>query len=137
MGVIRRRSTENGVDRWTDVEGKVYRGAEGPRGVKQILIGPDDGAPNFAVRIFQIEPGKSSNEEDHPHDHGVFIQQGRARVLLGDRTHEVTAGDFVWVEPNERHRFESLGPETLQFLCVVPDWGETDAKSPSPAPGSC
>ena len=137
MGIVRRRSTESGVDRWTDVEAKVYRGAEGPRGIKQILLGPDDGAPNFAIRIFQVAPGKSSNEEEHPWDHGVFIQQGRARVLLGERVDEVKAGDFVWIEPNERHRLDSLGPETLQFLCVVPDWGEPDAKNRPPAPGTC
>lgn len=137
MGLVRRRTTLDGKDRWADVDSRVYGGAENPRGTKQILLGPDDGAPNFAVRIFQVAPGKSSNEEEHPWDHGVFIQQGRARVLLGERTEEVQAGDFVWIEPNERHRLDSLGPELLQFLCVVPDWGENDAKNRPPVPGTC
>jgi quercetin dioxygenase-like cupin family protein len=127
MGLVRRRSTVEGRDRWP-VEQRVYRAEDGPRGLKQIVVGPDDGAPNFAMRVFQLQPGKASNEEEHPHDHGVYIMQGRARVLLGDARHEVEAGDIVWVAPDERHCFESLGPEPLQFLCVVPAWGEPDAE---------
>lgn len=134
MGLIRRRTTEGGQDRWPEVELRVYGGDDGPRGTKQILLGPDDGAPHFAVRVFQIPPGQSSNDEAHPHDHGVFVMRGRARVLLGDALHDVGPGDLVWVAPDERHRIDSLGPDTLQFLCVVPSWGEVDAASRPPAP---
>ena len=133
MGLVRRRSTSEGRDSWP-VEQRTYRGDDGPRGLKQIIVGPDDGAPNFAMRVFQLQPGKSSNEEEHAHDHGVYIMHGRARVLLGGEYHTVEAGDFVWVAPDERHCFESLGPETLQFLCVVPAWGEGDAKQVPPRP---
>ena len=134
MGLIRRRSTIDGRDRWPEVDLKTYRAEDGPRGKKQIIVGPDDGAPNFAMRVFQLDPGKSSNEEEHPHDHGVLIMRGRARVLLGAEIHEVEPGDFVWVAPDERHRFESVGEETLQFLCVVPAWGEFDAARKPAAP---
>lgn len=129
MGVIRRRTIVDGQERWSDVELRAYSGEDGPRGTKQILLGPADGAANFALRIFQLAPGKTSNEEKHPHDHGVMIMQGRARVLLGSERFEVEPGDVVWVEPNEHHCFESLGPDALRFLCVVPTWGEVDGAS--------
>jgi quercetin dioxygenase-like cupin family protein len=135
MGLVRRQESAADRDRWP-VEQKVYRAANEPRGLKQIVLGPDDGATNFAMRVFQIDPGKSSNEEEHPHDHGVYVMRGRARVLLGTEYHEAGPGDFVWVAPDERHCFESLGPEPLQFICVVPAWGEPDARNVPPRPGS-
>jgi len=135
MGVIKRRMVEeNGLERWSDVEVKTYRALGGPLGRKQIVFGPDDGAENFAMRIFQIPPGKHSREEEHLHDHGVYIIQGRCRVLLGDKTYEVGAGDMVWVQPNEHHRFDNVGSDTLQFLCCIPAWGEQDSQRQIPPP---
>ena len=127
MGVLRRKSLEAGLARYADVELKTYAGPEGPRGTKQIVIGPDDGAGNFAMRVFHIDPGKASAEEEHPHDHGVMVLSGRARVLLGDQWHDVEAGDVVWIQPNERHQLRNIGEGPLTFLCVVPPWGEPDA----------
>jgi quercetin dioxygenase-like cupin family protein len=135
MGIIRHRAIEAGRDRYADVQLKTYSGEEGPRGTKQIVIGPDDGAPNFAMRVFHIDPGKASAEDEHPHDHGVLILNGRASVLLGAESHEVQAGDVVWVKPNERHQLRNVGDGTLSFLCVVPAWGEPDAKQRPAAPG--
>ncbi|MHB1415005.1 MAG: cupin domain-containing protein [Chloroflexota bacterium] len=135
MGMIRRRRIENDRERWSDVEMKTYRALGGPLGYKHILIGPDDGAANFAMRIFQIPPGKHSKEEEHAHDHGVFIMQGKGRVLLGGEMYDIEAGDAVWVEPDERHRFDNVGEGTLQFLCVIPAWGELDSPNRPPAPG--
>jgi len=133
MGIIRKKSQEDDRDRWSEVDLRTYRGTEGPRGTKQILLGPDDGAPNFAMRVFHLAPGKSSNEEEHAFDHGVMVLRGRCRVLLGDTTHDLEPGDVVWVEPNEHHRFDSVGPDVLEFLCVVPAWGEVDARKRCPA----
>jgi quercetin dioxygenase-like cupin family protein len=48
------------------------------------------------------------------------IQHGRARVMLGDETHELGPGDVVYVAPDELHSFEALGDEPLGFLCVAP-----------------
>ncbi len=136
MGLIRRRSGESGKETWSGVEPKVYRALGGPLGRKHIVIGPDDGATNVAMRIFQIPPGKHSREEEHPSDHCVYILKGRCRVLMGDTTHEVQAGDVVWIAPNEHHRFDNIGEETLEFLCAVPAWGEVDSTQRVPAPNA-
>lgn len=134
MGLIRRRSGERGKENWSGCEPIVYRALGGPLGRKHIVIGPDDGAMNVAMRIFQIPPGKHSREEEHPSDHCVYILQGRCRVLLGDKTYEVEAGDVVWVEPNEHHRFDNIGEDTLEFLCAVPAWGENNSEKAPPMP---
>ncbi len=89
-------------------------------GTKQVLIGPDDGAANFAVRYFEIAPGGASSLDTHAHDHGVVILRGRGTVRLGGERHAVGVGDVVYVSPGDVHQFESTGPEPLGFLCVVP-----------------
>jgi quercetin dioxygenase-like cupin family protein len=84
------------------------------------LIGPADGAAHYRVRYFEVPPGGHTTLERHEHDHGVVIQQGRARVTLGRDTHDVGPGDVVYVAPNELHSFESTGDEPLGFICVAP-----------------
>ena len=58
--------------------------------------------------------------ERHPHDHGVFILRGRARVRLGSEEVEVGPRDVVYVPGNELHQFQAIGDEPLGFLCVIP-----------------
>ena len=58
--------------------------------------------------------------EQHPHDHGVLILHGRARVRLGEQEFEVGPRDLVYVSPNDIHQFSTLGAEPLGFLCVIP-----------------
>jgi mannose-6-phosphate isomerase-like protein (cupin superfamily) len=48
-----------------------------------------------------------------------MIVAGRARVTLGDSTHEVGEGDVVYVAGDELHCFEAIGSEPLGFVCVV------------------
>lgn len=137
MGLIRRRiAGESDVERWTEVEQIKYRALGGPLGFKNIVIGPDDGSESVAMRIFQIPKGKHSREEEHPHDHLVYIIEGSCRVLLGEDLHDLEAGDVVWVKPNEHHRFDNAGEGTLKFLCAIPAWGEQDSKRQVPGPKS-
>ena len=74
----------------------------------------------YRVRYFEVPAGQHTAREQHPHDHGVVIQHGRARVTLGDEQHELGPGDVVYVGPDELHCFEALGDETLGFICVAP-----------------
>ena len=114
MGFVRHRRSEQA---WEGVEAATY---DLPGVERHDLIAGGDGAPNYHVRYFHVEPGHHTARERHPHDHGVVIQRGRARVTLGDEMHEVGPGDVVYVAGNELHCFEALGDEPLGFLCVVP-----------------
>jgi quercetin dioxygenase-like cupin family protein len=120
MSVVHRFT---GVAFALDWEGATYREYNGP-GVKgasgKILIGPADGAANFVFRYFRVDPGGNTVLEHHPHDHGVLILHGRARVRLGEQEFEVGPQDLVYVSPNDVHQFHTLGDEPLGFLCVIP-----------------
>ncbi|TAK25784.1 MAG: cupin domain-containing protein [Chloroflexota bacterium] len=131
MGVIHRGNgtIANGPS-WPDVPMRVYEGDGAHGATKRVLIGQRDGAENFAMRYFEVPAGQSSAHESHPHDHGVIVTRGRARVLLGAEMHDVTVGDVVYIGPDEMHRFDALGPEPLGFLCIVPAWGEKGGRFP-------
>jgi quercetin dioxygenase-like cupin family protein len=88
--------------------------------VKHELIGPGEGAPHYRVRHFSVPAGGRTARESHPHDHGVVLLSGRARVTLGSEQHEVGPGDAVYVPSGELHCFETLGDEPLRFICVSP-----------------
>ena len=130
MGVIHRSNGSIGAPNWPEVPVRVYEGNQARGATKRVLIGARDGAENFAVRYFEVPAGESSAHESHPHDHGVVITRGRARVLMGGELHDVGVGDVVYIGPDEEHRFDSLGPEPLGFICVVPGWGEKGGRAP-------
>jgi quercetin dioxygenase-like cupin family protein len=116
MGVIHRRSSDGG---WEGVEPQAYGDASMAGVRKHELIGEGDGASQYRVRYFEVPVGGRTARERHAHDHGVVIVTGRARVTLGDETHEVREGDVVYVAGDELHCFETLGAEPLGFVCVV------------------
>ena len=116
MGAIHRR----GQTGWEGVVAQQY-GDPALAGVrKHELIGEAEGATRYRVRYFEVPAGGRTARERHPHDHGVVIITGRARVTLGDELHEVGEGDVVYVAGDELHCFEALGEGPLQFLCVSP-----------------
>ena len=120
MGVVHRFVGQDGALDWEGVVVQRYD-ADDVVGVSaKVLVGPAEGAPNFRIRYFRVEPGGNTSLDQHPHDHGVLILHGRASVRLGDQ--QVTAGprDVVYVPGDEVHQFRALGDEPLGFLCVIP-----------------
>ncbi|HEY89887.1 MAG TPA: cupin domain-containing protein [Thermoflexia bacterium] len=120
MGVIHRFiGNETALD-WEGVPEKIVdaAGASGVTG--KVLVGPKDDAPNFRIRYFRIAPGGHSTLERHPHEHGVCILHGKARIRLGTDVVEAGPLDVVYVPGNELHQFQALGEEPLGFLCVIP-----------------
>ena len=84
------------------------------------LIGEGDGAPNFAMRQFQVAPGGHTPKHSHPYEHEVYVVSGAGTILEGDEAHPLKQGDVVYVAPDEIHQFQNEGEEPLVFLCLVP-----------------
>ena len=85
------------------------------------LIGKTDQAPNFAMRQFEVAPGGHTPRHFHPYEHEVFVLSGEGIVIEGDREHPLTAGDVIYVAPNDVHQFRNTGKSPLKFLCLVPN----------------
>ncbi len=120
MATIRRFQAAAGTHAWDGVAVEPYAVGDPRAGTRQVLIGPADGADNFALRYFTLAPGTASRQETHAHDHGVYVLHGRGSVRLGDDTHAIGPGDVVYVGPHEAHSFIASDDVPLGFLCVVP-----------------
>jgi len=94
---------------------------EGASGLKvRWLITKEMGAPNFAMRLFEMEPRGRSPLHTHAWEHEVFILEGEGTVVDGEKERRIKAGDVVFVKPNEKHQFRNNSSATLKFLCLVP-----------------
>src|SRR5215470_18040345 len=85
------------------------------------LVDEQQGAPNFAMRQFEVAPGGYTPKHSHPYEHEVFVLEGEGVVLEGDVEHPLRSGDVVLVVPNEIHQFRNTGAAPLKFLCLVPN----------------
>jgi len=85
------------------------------------LLSEEGGAPNFAMRQFEVGPGGYTPRHSHPYEHEVFVLEGRGEVFEGDTPHTIQAGDVVLVTPDEVHQFRNTGDAPLKFLCLVPN----------------
>lgn len=92
---------------------------------KQVVIGPDDRAPHFVIRYFHLEPGTHSDLERHPHDHGVVVMHGKARVQINEEFYEVGPLDAIYISGGDLHQFTVMGNEPLGFMCVIKNKEET------------
>jgi len=85
------------------------------------LIGERDGAPNFAMRQFEVGVGGHTPKHSHPYEHEVFVLEGAGEILDGNTPRPLRAGDVIFVKPDEIHQFRNTGDATLKFLCLVPN----------------
>ena len=94
---------------------------EGASGVHmRVVIGPDQGAPNFVMRVFDVAPGGHSPYHTHDFEHEVFVLGGRGIHVEEGREEPLAPGDVVYVSPGVIHQFRAAGDMGLRFICVVP-----------------
>ena len=66
---------------------------EGANGCRmRCLIGPDDGAPSFTMRQFEVAPGGNTPKHSHGYEHEVFVLEGAGVVLDSRGEHRLAAG---------------------------------------------
>ena len=86
----------------------------------QVLIGPGDGAPNFAMRRFIMGAGGGMPRHTNTVEHEQYVLRGRARLTIGDAVHEVQAGNVLYIPAGVPHDYTVL-EAPFEFLCMVPN----------------
>jgi quercetin dioxygenase-like cupin family protein len=84
------------------------------------LISKNDGAKNFAMRLFEIKPGGYSPLHQHNWEHEVFIIQGEGVAQSKMNEENFKEGDVFFVKPMEWHQFKNTGKKILKFICLIP-----------------
>ena len=87
-----------------------------------VLIGPEQGAPNFITRRFLLAPGARIPAHRHPTiEHEQVMVRGEMVLGMGDEVRTVHAGDAMYLPAGCAHWYENRTAEEVEFLCVIPN----------------
>jgi quercetin dioxygenase-like cupin family protein len=87
------------------------------------MLTEKDGAPNFAMRLFEIKPSGHTPKHTHAWEHEVIITEGSGFVLKIDEKIAIEKDDFILVPPGLLHQFIA-GEKGMSMVCVVPNEGQ-------------
>lgn len=94
---------------------------EGAVDVKiRLLIHEAEQAPNFYMRQFTVAPGGQTPRHTHAWEHEVYVLSGSGTIVTAEGDVSLSAGQAVYVAPNDDHQFRNTGDEDLKFLCLIP-----------------
>jgi quercetin dioxygenase-like cupin family protein len=84
------------------------------------VISKKDGAENFAMRVFEIQPGGHTPLHQHDWEHEIFILEGSG--ITKDKTNEKSfkQGDIFYIPPMEWHQFVNNNDKLLKIICLIP-----------------
>ena len=84
------------------------------------LISKKDGAENFAMRVFTIQPGGNTPHHQHDWEHEIFVLEGQGIMRSQDTRKSLKPGDFVFVKPMEWHQMVNESDEIFRVICLIP-----------------
>ncbi|MDD2228347.1 MAG: cupin domain-containing protein [Candidatus Cloacimonetes bacterium] len=107
--------------------------AEGAEGAQiRWLIAQKDGAPNFAMRMFEVAPGGHTPYHQHDWEHELYCLAGTGDLVTEEGKTPFKANDAMYVDPGIMHSFNNTGQDTLKFLCMIPHEAPVQKKTLNP-----
>jgi quercetin dioxygenase-like cupin family protein len=98
---------------------------EGVKGVNiQVLISPEQGAPNFVMRRFEIAPGGHTPYHQHDWEHEIYVLSGEGALVGEEGELPLAPHTSAFVAPGDMHNFKNTGEEPFVFLCMIPKEGK-------------
>jgi quercetin dioxygenase-like cupin family protein len=83
------------------------------------VINASQGATNFAMRIFELGPGKESPFHQHENEHEAFVLAGSGEIETDEGIAKLKAGSALFIPAHEDHRFRNTGKDVLRFIDVI------------------
>ena len=106
------------VQHFTEVPAEKVEGVPGV--TIRLVIGEKDGAPHFAMRVFDVEPGHATPFHPHWNEHEVFVLSGQGALRSESGETALEPGSVVFVPGDEVHQFINKGNDVFRFICVIP-----------------
>jgi quercetin dioxygenase-like cupin family protein len=108
------------IQNYLDVQA-TYFDSDIAKGVAgRVLIGKDDGADNFCMRIFELSKGGYSPRHTHEWEHEIFIYSGKGAVYNNGEWLNVESGYSIFVPSNEEHQLKNTSDDPFVFVCIIP-----------------
>lgn len=92
----------------------------GDRVQGRVVIGKEDGAGSFCMRVFELEPGGHTPLHAHRWEHEIFIHRGSGVVLRNGEWVPVREGTAIFIPGGEEHQIKNIGNGLLIFVCLIP-----------------
>ncbi len=108
------------VINYTKSEAKAFEGETVQGVMGRVVIGKDDGARNFCMRVFTVAPGGFTPKHSHAWEHEVFIHSGQGSVFKEGGWVDVKSGTVLFIPGGEEHQFKNTGDDKLIFVCLIP-----------------
>ncbi len=86
----------------------------------QWLISREQGAENYAMRLFTLKPGAEIAKHQHPWEHEIYVLSGKGIIGAGEEEVEAGEGNFLYIPPDIPHWYRNTGDEDMKFLCIIP-----------------
>lgn len=86
----------------------------------RILIGKNDNAHNFCMRLFTLAPGGFTPRHSHAWEHEIFVHSGKGQVYREGEWKNVESGTAVFIPGGEEHQLMNGGGEDFTFICLIP-----------------
>jgi len=86
----------------------------------RVLIGKDDGANNFCMRIFELSKDGYSPFHSHDWEHEIFVCSGKGAVYNNGEWLNVEFGYSIFIPGNEEHQFKNMSDDPFVFVCLIP-----------------
>ena len=83
------------------------------------VINASQGAMNFAMRVFELEPGAESPFHKHENEHEAYVLGGSGEIETDEGIAELKEGSALFIPAHENHRFRNTGDDTLRFIDVI------------------
>jgi len=107
------------IKSYKDVSPSRYEGLSDGVQVRE-MITAQDGAPTFAMRVFDVTPGAATPYHTHAWEHEAYIVSGTGRVGAAGKETGFKPGDSVYIPPNEQHCFMADAGAPVQMICCIP-----------------
>lgn len=93
------------------------------------LLVKEDGCPNYALRLSEIDPNGHTSYHAHEEEHEYYFLEGKGIVVdLNKVEHLVEPGDAIYIPQKQKHQVKNVGKNVLKFICTIPILKNGDEK---------
>jgi quercetin dioxygenase-like cupin family protein len=83
------------------------------------VINASQGATNFAMRVFELEPGIESPFHKHENEHEAFVLAGSGEIESEGDISKLKEGSAIFIPAYKNHCFRNTGSGVLRIIDVI------------------